>query len=293
MLLQPLEFYFIKGFNEMRSRIRLGIFSLWAMALITAIGCGGGGKSTPPAPTTYTIGGTVTGLTGAGLVLQDNGGNNLTVSANATSFAFTTAVSSGGAYSVTVLTQPTGESCTVTSGSGTASANVTSVSVACVQAYTIGGAVFGLNGTGLVLQDNSGSNLTVSTGATSYVFTFDGAIPSGGAPYSITVLSNPAGQACTVANPIGTATANVANVDVSCTSLAATTYTIGGTVTGLTGPGLILQDDLGINNTDLLPVNANGSFTFVDPVASGGTYNVTVLAQPADRNCAVANGSGA
>jgi len=45
----------------------------------------------------------------------------------------------------------------------------------------------------------------------------------------ITVLSNPAGQACTVANPTGTATANVANVNVSCTTLAATAYTIGGT----------------------------------------------------------------
>jgi N-acetylneuraminic acid mutarotase len=282
-----------RGLYQMRSWNRSGVFTLSAMALIAVAGCGGGGKSTtPPPPATYAIGGTVTGLTGAGLVLQDNGGNNLTVSANATRFSFTTPLTSGGAYSVTVLTQPAGESCTVTAGSGTASANVTSVSVACIQAYTIGGSVFGLSGTGLALQDNSGNNLTVSAGATSYVFTFPGQIPSGGASYSITVLSNPAGQACTVANPIGTATADVANVDITCTNLAATTYTIGGTVTGLTGPGLILQDDLGINNTDLLPVNGNGSFTFVDPVAGGSVYNVAVLTQPQGRNCMVSNGSG-
>jgi len=279
----------------MRSWYRAGVFTLSFMALIAVAGCGGGGLIQPPSPPptpTYTIGGTVMGLTGAGLVLQDNGGNNLTMSANATSFTFSTAITSGDAYAVTVLTQPTGESCTVTSGSGTASANVTSVSVACVQAYTIGGSIFGLSSAGLVLQDNAGSNLTVSANSTSYAFTFDGAIPSGGTAYSITVLSNPAGQACTVANPIGTATTSVANADVSCTSVASTAYTISGTVTGLTGPGLILQDDLGINNSDLLPVNANGGFTFVDPVASGGAYNVTVLTQPAGRNCAVANSSG-
>ncbi|MGD0892645.1 MAG: hypothetical protein ABR923_14030 [Terracidiphilus sp.] len=275
----------------MRIQNRIGVFTLLVIASFTVAGCGGG-KKTPPPPATYTIGGSVSGLTGAGLVLQNNNGDNLTVSANATSFTFATSITSGAAYSVTVLTQPASESCTVTNGSGTATANVTSVSVACVQAYTIGGQVFGLSGTGLVLQDNAGNNLTVSANATSYIFTFDGAIPSGGASYSITVLSNPAGEECTVANPIGTATANVSNADVACTSLASVTYTIGGTVTGLTGPGLILQDNLGINNDDLLPVNADGSFTFVDPVASGGVYNVSVLAQPADRSCAVANGTG-
>ena len=261
------------------------------MALITVVGCGSG-NSTSPQSATYTIGGTVTGLTGAGLVLQDNGGDNLTVSANATSFTFSTAVASGGAYSVTVLTQPAGQSCTVSNGSGTATANVTNVSVACVQGYTIGGSVFGLSGTGLVLQDNGGDNLTISATAASYAFSFEGAIPSGGASYSITVLSDPAGQSCTVANPIGTATTSVANVDVTCMNLAAVTYTIGGTVTGLKGPGLILQNALGINNSDLLPVNGNGSFTFIDPVASGGAYSVTVVTQPTGRACAVANGSG-
>jgi Kelch motif len=277
----------------MRSWTRFAVFTLSAMSLIAVVGCGSG-NSTPPPPATYTIGGTVTGLTGAGLVLQDNGGNNLTVSANATSFTFSTAVTSGGAYSVTVFAQPADESCTVTSGSGsgTATANVTSVSIACIQAYTIGGSVFGLSGTGLVLQDNGGDNLTVSASATNYAFTFDGSIPIGGVPYSITVLSNPSGQACTVANPIGTATANVANVDISCSNLSAVTYTISGTVTGLKGPGLILQDNLGINDDDLLPVNGNGSFIFVDPVSSGSAYSVTVLTQATGRNCAVANGSG-
>ena len=239
-----------------------------------------------------TISGTITGLTGTGLVLQDNGGNNLTVSANATSFSFSTAVNSGGAYSVSVLTQPAGESCTVSNGSGTATANVTNISIACVPAYIVGGSVFGLSGAGLVLQDNGGNNVTVAANASNYAFTFPGTVPNGGVAYSVTVLANPAGEACTVANPIGTVTANVTDVDVSCTPLAAVTYTIGGTVSGLTGPGLILEDGLGINNTDLLPVNANGTFSFVDPVSSGSAYSISVLTQPAGRNCGITGGGG-
>jgi hypothetical protein len=80
--------------------------------------------------TTYTIGGTVAGLTGTGLILLDNGDNNLSVSGDG-SFVFTSPITNGNTYSVTVGTQPSGETCSVTNGSGTASANVTNVQVAC------------------------------------------------------------------------------------------------------------------------------------------------------------------
>ena len=83
--------------------------------------------------TTYTVGGTVSGLSGT-VVLQDNGGDNLSVSANGP-FTFATALASGAAYSVTVKTNPSGQTCTVASGSGTiASANVTNVAVSCTSA---------------------------------------------------------------------------------------------------------------------------------------------------------------
>ena len=275
---------FVKGLSEMRSGIKVGISTLLAIALIPMIGCGGGSKPTPPPPaaTTYTIGGTVTGLTGTGLVLQDDGGNNVTVSASATSFTFNAPVLSNGAYSVTVLTQPAGESCTVTNGNGMATANVTNVSVACTPQYTIGGTITGFIGTGLVLEDNGGDDLTVSANATS--FTFPTPVVSGGA-YKVTVLTQPAGENCTVANDSGTATANVINANVTCTQL----YTISGTVTGLAGTGLVLQD----NGGDNLTVSANATnFTFATPVVSGGAYSITVLTQPTGEGCTVTNGSG-
>ena len=64
----------------------------------------------------YTVGGTVSGLSGT-VVLQDNGGDNLSVTANG-SFTFATSLASGAAYSVTVKTNPASQTCTVTSGSG-------------------------------------------------------------------------------------------------------------------------------------------------------------------------------
>jgi len=114
-------------------------------------GGGGGGGSNP----TYTVGGTVSGLAGSSLVLQNNGGNNLTVGASG-AFTFSTALASGSSYAVTVLTQPSSPSqtCSITSGGSgnVGSANVTSVQVTCVtNTYSVGGTVSGLDSSGLVL----------------------------------------------------------------------------------------------------------------------------------------------
>src|SRR5580704_4560277 len=53
----------------------------------------------------YSVGGTLTGLVGSGLVLQDNSGNDLPVDSNG-GFAFSGGLDNGAAYSVTVSTQP-------------------------------------------------------------------------------------------------------------------------------------------------------------------------------------------
>lgn len=79
----------------------------------------------------FTIGGDVSGLTGGSLVLQNNGGDDLIVTADGP-FTFVTPVAkTGGVYEVTVKTQPDGQVCTVSNGSGLAAANVTNVSVQC------------------------------------------------------------------------------------------------------------------------------------------------------------------
>jgi hypothetical protein len=73
-------------------------------------------------------------------------------------------------------------------------------------------------------------------------------------------------------------------------SCVAKTYSITGSVGGLVGTGLVLQN----NGGDSLPISANGVFTFATPLPAGATYNVTVASQPNGRNavCMVSGGSG-
>ena len=81
----------------------------------------------------FTIGGTVTGLVGTGLVLNKLG-EDLPIAANG-AFTFKQAQSTGFSYSVTVITQPTNplQLCTVTNGSGPPpTANITNIAVNCV-----------------------------------------------------------------------------------------------------------------------------------------------------------------
>jgi hypothetical protein len=254
-----------------------------AAALLSFSACGGGGSiGTPPPPQKFTIGGMVSGLSAGGLVLQNNGTDDLTIAQNG-NFFFATQVSS---YNVTVSSQPNGQSCTVTGGSGTATANVTTVAVTCGAAaptFNIGGTVSGVTAAGLVLQNNGGDNLAIGANGG---FTFHTPINSG-ATYNVTIFSQPSGETCTVANGSGTANADVTDVSVTCT-VGATTYTIGGSVSGVSAGGLVLQN----NGGDDLTIGANGSFTFHTPVSAGASYNVTILSQPNGETCTVANGSG-
>jgi hypothetical protein len=80
----------------------------------------------------FTIGGTVSGLISNGLILQNNGTDNLSISANATTFQFSTPVATGGNYNVTVLQQPVGQFCSVSNGSGSnVMSNINNVVVSC------------------------------------------------------------------------------------------------------------------------------------------------------------------
>ena len=87
---------------------------------------------TATAPTTYTIGGVVAGLgSGLSLTLLDNGGDAFTATANG-AFAFKTPLANAASYDVTIGSQPPGETCTISNGSGSiSSANVTSIAIAC------------------------------------------------------------------------------------------------------------------------------------------------------------------
>lgn len=106
-----------------------------ACAALALSACGGDGTDGGGSPVTYTVAGTVTGLTGSGLVLSDNGGDNLSVTANG-EFKFTIALAKGMAYNVAAASQPSNPSqnCVVRNGTGNgtiAAADVTTVAVVC------------------------------------------------------------------------------------------------------------------------------------------------------------------
>jgi alpha-tubulin suppressor-like RCC1 family protein len=89
-----------------------------------------------PLDVSYTVGGEVSGLAGSGLVLVNNGGDNLAVSADGP-VTFASALAKRGGYRVTVLTQPANpaQTCVVSGGRGTVTtANITTVAVACFTA---------------------------------------------------------------------------------------------------------------------------------------------------------------
>ena len=267
-------------------KIKPWVLFLMIAAPIFLASCG---SST--APTTYTIGGNISGLSGSGLVLQYNGANNLSASSSGP-FIFVNPIVAAATYNVTILTQPSNpaQTCTVTSGgSGTANSDIVIVEIACANnTFTVGGSVSGLAGTGLVLQYNGANNLTISANGS---FTFATSAQRG-SNYTVTILTQPTApaQTCDVSNGVGTnINGNITAVQVTCYNTTVT-YTIGGSVSGLAGAGLVLQN----NSGDNLAVSGNGSFTFATPVASGANYSVTVLAQPTAplQTCVVAGGGG-
>jgi NHL repeat len=216
-------------------RCKTSLPGIAALALIVAA-CSSG-SSGSGSNTSYSVGGTISGYAGSGLVLQDNGAGNNTIAAGATSFSFAGAAS-GAAYRVTVAGQPSGENCTVTGGSGTVSGNVTNIAIACSPlTFSVGGTISGYTASGLALENNGARYDTIAAGTTSFSF----AGVDSGAAYKVTVSSQPNGETCSVTGGSGTVSANVSNIVVACTAGTAppssvATTPIGGTAVTLTLP---------------------------------------------------------
>jgi hypothetical protein len=132
---------------------------LACMMAVSLVGCGGKIEAT--------IGGTVSGLSGnTTVVLQNNGGDNLSVGNNG-SFTFAKQIEAGDTYDVTVLTNPPGETCYVENAYGTVEqsvGNVESVAVICNANVTASNELTG-TATGLT----SGQSVQLTIGGTNTV----------------------------------------------------------------------------------------------------------------------------
>jgi len=148
----------------------------------------------------------------------------------------------------------------------------------------LGGTVTGLTKDGLVLVNNGGSNLAVASGSSTFAFADLVATDDS---FNVTVLTQPTQATCTpTAN---TGTANYYNTDYIVITCVNTPYSLGGTITGLTGTGLVLANGA----ATVSPVAGSTTFTFTTQVGNSLPYGVTVLAQPTGQTCSVtANGTG-
>ena len=253
--------------------IRDAFWIVVAIGIVGLTGCGGGSGSG-----SSTIAGTVSGLSGSGLRLQDNGGDTLSVAANG-AFTFKSSVSSGTSYNVTVATQPTRptQTCTVANGNGTANGSaIANVAVSCkTNSYTVGGTVSGLpdgQSLGFIVQPGPG----IRHSAEERAIYLRQPLPSGTA-YGIVFAAGPPPLVnCTIQNSSGTVlSSNVTNIAVTCTQKK---YTLSVLVSGLTGSGLVLTTFNGPSET--LQVRGNGVTSFPSPVTL--VTSVAVATQPSN-----------
>lgn len=198
-----------------------------ALALAAGLaGCGGSDKAE------FVVKGTITGIVYPGAVLTTNG-MDLVIPPPAkpgdpVSFAFPNKLEYGDVYNVLFKSEPNNQNCFVPNNSipnfndtagRLAEINIT---YGCqVDAYAIGGKVSGLTADGLVLANGSTGGAVGITkpaaGVTTPIeYTLPAPVPYDSS-YGVTVITQPTGQICTVANSTGVMKDKaVTNIDVTC-----------------------------------------------------------------------------
>ncbi|MDN4054121.1 hypothetical protein QPK32_13630 [Massilia sp. YIM B02763] len=186
------------------SILRAGVTLACALGLAA---CGGGDGD-------LYLSGAVYNVTKDGLVLQNNGGETVKVTAPYTSFSFPSRVSTDDRFNITVKDKPSNASeCTVTNP--TARANyytIAQISVSCtIKTHEFSVTVNGLTTSGLTIVNGS-DRRDVAAGTSTVKMS---AVYEDG-PYGVTILSQPAGQTCTVTggdNGKGSGTMGSTNLD--------------------------------------------------------------------------------
>lgn len=162
----------------------------------------------------YRVGGSVSGLSGElGIILND--GETLSLTANG-SFFFNTTLADSTPIDIRIVQQPQGQRCEMTATGTINGADYTSLEINCsdfsAPLFSIGGVVSGLDGT-LILLNNDSDQLTISENG-AYRFTDELASQQN---YAVTISSTPEGQTCFLSNGTGAVSSTaVTNVDVEC-----------------------------------------------------------------------------
>ena len=179
----------------------------------------------------FSIGGTVTGLTTGDLILRDLSYTTapyVTVPSNpdSTPINFTMAHrdASGGSYTVVIARQPApGYLCSIANGSGVATSDVTDIAITCsLQSYPVHASITGLTEPGLVLS-NGGDQVPITAGQTTVSFP---TLFAYGARYNVTISQQPDYQQCAVSKSgsgVMGVNGNVNAITISCGQMSEVT----------------------------------------------------------------------
>ncbi|MDX8385506.1 MAG: hypothetical protein R8M11_03200 [Gallionella sp.] len=183
---------------------------LLSAAIFALISCGDEEAAKPQvksaasqsAAANFNVGGSVSGLSGKGLVLQANGANDLPVSANG-KFKFKKTFSKGSTYTVTVKSAPEKQTCTVNRGTGKfTGTKVKNIAITCkTNDFAVGGKVSGLSGKGLGLQLNGTYDIAINKNGD---FVFPGVRLADNSDYKVAIKTMPVKQLCTI-KPVNSA----------------------------------------------------------------------------------------
>lgn len=188
-------------------------------ALLAALACASALTACGGITETFgSVSGTLSGLqAGLQATLQNNGGDNVVMTANGT-FTFPTQLRSLAPFSITVLAQPTNQFCSVTRPTGVIPTNglAANISTIACAANSLGATVTGLAaGQSVTLSNGLATPATVTITANG-VTTFSG-ILAGTTAYAVTVTTQPTGQVCTLTNASGSIASGVQSlVGLSC-----------------------------------------------------------------------------
>jgi hypothetical protein len=155
-----------------------------------------------------TVGGTLTGLpSGTSVILQNNGKDNLTLTQNGR-FTFNNTLDDGDDYNVTVLTQPSGATCTPSNNTGTINSkgdDVENVLITCAVTGNLTGTISGIPTSAFVTVLSGVSGVPALPVMANGSFTFTGTVANS-TTYNISVQTPyPTGiSSCTITGGNGT-----------------------------------------------------------------------------------------
>jgi serine protease len=232
---------------------------LITLCLIACSG-GSGSKSAPAPPAeTYSIGGTISGLSGS-LVVSNNSSDELSIDTNG-AFVFPDELSAQDTYLVEIVSQPENQQCEITGEQGTVSgSDISSIQIDCFTTYRVGGTVIGLAGI-LHLTLNQTEDLAVTVDGAFFFLT---RVPSQ-QQYLVGVSNQPEGQQCEVVSGSGVIEAqDIDTIAITCVDL----FSLSGTITSAAR----IQVDSDVNDPHAAYAN-NGFFESAQQIINFVTLN--------------------